>query len=252
MDAIVGERLTSNDRIVDIYGFCGLSILSEYLPNGDIEQIVVPGDGFIKQEDLHDEDDVKPQNSLSVSAKLYLAIEMAESIAVLHEYPEGRIVHDDIQLSQFLYDANGFVKFNDFNRAEIMLWNEEKQEFCRYRNGEGSGNYRAPEEYWDKPLDEKIDVYSFGNNIYALLTGLWPFYEFNDDRVEEMQAKLRNGETPFVDPRYRTRSFAEGKLVEIMEACWAYKSIDRPDMQTVTARLREVADIVLGPERSGD
>ena len=33
----------------------------------------------------------------------------------------------------------------------------------------------------DHPLNEKIDVYSFGNNIYALLTGLWPFYEITSD-----------------------------------------------------------------------
>jgi hypothetical protein len=32
------------------------------------------------------------------------------------------IVHDDISLSQFLASKDGFMKLNDFNRAEVMLW----------------------------------------------------------------------------------------------------------------------------------
>ena len=54
---------------------------------------------------------------------------------------------------------------NDFNRAEIMLFNEKDQEYCRYRNNPGHGDWRAPEEYYDKPLDEKIDIWSLGNNV---------------------------------------------------------------------------------------
>jgi serine/threonine protein kinase len=43
--------------------------------------------------------------------------------------------------------------------------------------------YRSPEEFANRPLDEKIDVWSFGNNIYGLLTGLWVFYQNDDDGV---------------------------------------------------------------------
>jgi len=49
------------------------------------------------------------------------------------------IVHDDITLEQFLVDEDGTLKLNDFNRAEIMLWNEKDEEYCRYRNGAGGG-----------------------------------------------------------------------------------------------------------------
>jgi hypothetical protein len=31
------------------------------------------------------------------------------------------------------------VKLNDFNRMEVMLWNDQDQEYCRYRNGPGQG-----------------------------------------------------------------------------------------------------------------
>jgi serine/threonine protein kinase len=31
--------------------------------------------------------------------------------------------------------------------------------------------WRAPEEYLDYPLNEQIDIWSLGNNMYSLLTG---------------------------------------------------------------------------------
>ena len=99
--------------------------------------------------------------------------------------------------------------------------------------------YRAPEEYLDKPLDEKIDVYSFGNSIYALLTGLWPFYDDGEEQEELTQRRIANGEKPYVDARYRNRSLAEGILVQVMEACWAYRPQDRPSMTQVIQMLHK-------------
>merc|ERR1712113_1075110 len=101
---------------------------------------------------------------------------MAEAIADLHGFKDGVIVHDDIQLPQFLFSKEGKIKLNDFNRGEAMLYNEDKGEYCRYRNGAGGGDWRAPEEYEDGYLNEKIDVWSYGNNVYAILTGLYVFH----------------------------------------------------------------------------
>lgn len=36
--------------------------------------------------------------------------------------------------------------------------------------------WRAPEEYRDQPLNEKIDVWSIGCNMHSILTGLNPLY----------------------------------------------------------------------------
>ena len=64
------------------------------------------------------------------------------TVAALHNYEGGVIVHDDIQLCQYLWtQEDGIsVKLNDFNRAEIMLWDEEGQKYCRYKNGRGHGD----------------------------------------------------------------------------------------------------------------
>jgi serine/threonine protein kinase len=39
----------------------------------------------------------------------------------------------------------------------------------------------------DGPLNEKIDVWSLGNNMYSLLTGLTPFYDTSNDTVRERE-----------------------------------------------------------------
>ena len=235
MDALVSERLTFSPRIVDIYGHCGLSILSEWLPSGDLEHVVVPTSGYVEKEELQPENDVHPRNNITVVDKLLIAKEMAEALAILHGFQDGIIVHDDIQLSQFLFDEKGRIKLNDFNRAEVMLYNEEDQEWCRYRNGPGSGNLRAPEEYVNKPLNEKIDIYSIGNAVYSLLTGLWPFYDTRDQA--EFNLKIVRGDKPYIHPRFKTRSKIEGILVELIERCWEHNPDDR-------ATIFEVIDIL--------
>jgi hypothetical protein len=124
MDAIVAERLSSSPRTFDLFGFCALSILSEYFYHDDIESVVAPGSGYMKAKDLHDEDELKPQNDLTAPQKLALALEMAEGLADLHGYSGGLIIHDDVQLSQYLF----------------AFWDEANQEYCRYENGRGGGN----------------------------------------------------------------------------------------------------------------
>lgn len=141
MDAMVAERLSSCPRTFDIYGFCGLGILSEFFYHGDIEDTIVQESGYATPEELNDKDELKPQNDLDGPEKLLLALEMAEGIAVMHGFEGGLIVHDDIQLSQFLLNKDKtMLKINDYNRAEFMFWNEENQEYCRYQNGPGGGN----------------------------------------------------------------------------------------------------------------
>ena len=44
MDALIAERLTTSPRIYDIYTMCGLGIISEYFPHGDMEELAIPGE----------------------------------------------------------------------------------------------------------------------------------------------------------------------------------------------------------------
>lgn len=140
MDAIVTERLTWSPRIVDIFGFCGSSMLNEAMVNGDLEKVAVPSKTGRLGHALNDKEHLDVRNNLTATKKLEYSLDMAEAVLVLHSFPDGVIVHDDIQLSQYLLSPGGTLRLNDFNRAEIMLFNEKDQEYCRYRNNPGNGD----------------------------------------------------------------------------------------------------------------
>jgi hypothetical protein len=142
MDALVNEKLNGNPLIVQSYGFCAMSIMGEAMVNGDLEKVAIQSGRPRIRKPLNDRDHLVLGNNLTGTQKLEISLEMAEAVRVLHSFPGGVIVHDDIQLPQFLFSATGQLKLNDFNRAEIMLWNEKDREYCRYRNEPGRGDVR--------------------------------------------------------------------------------------------------------------
>jgi len=119
MDAFVTERLTSNKHTVDIYGYCGLSMLTEYFAWGDIEDDVVGYQKHKKNFNPVEADELKIYNNFTSIEKLKLALAMVKPVEALHNFKDGVIVHDDIQLCQYLWtdESKKDVKLNDFNRA---------------------------------------------------------------------------------------------------------------------------------------
>ncbi len=97
--------------------------------------------------------------------------------------------------------------------------------------------WRSPEEYFDYDLDEQVDVYSFGNNMYSVLTGLYPFYD--EESIGIAQNRVKKGLKPYIDPHYKDKSYAEAKLAEIIDRCYAYKPEDRPSIFEIVEFLRE-------------
>jgi len=142
VDSLVTERLSSNDRIVDMFGYTGVALIAEAFLNGDIEHDVVGQHERSAAFDPMAEPEVQPRNNFTGSEKLKLALDMVKPVAALHNFPDGIIVHDDIQLSQFLWtdETKSAVKLNDFNRAEVMFWDEVREEYCMYRNGRAHGD----------------------------------------------------------------------------------------------------------------
>jgi serine/threonine protein kinase len=176
-EAIIMERLTASPRIVNIYGFCGLSILSETALD-EVADLIVPPPGQINQSVLDQQPLVQSMNNYTAVEKLKIALDMSKSIADLHGFIDGVVVHGDIHPEQWLRSqVNGKLKLNDFNNAELLSLKSSPGSandtvFCKAERGCWSGFYRSPEEFLCEPMDEKIDVYSMGNNIYSLITGL--------------------------------------------------------------------------------
>ena len=234
MDALVMERLTSSPRIVDIYGHCAFTVSTEFL-QFEFENQLTWDYGYIQMDKLTD--DVK--NDIDDKDKLMFSLEMAEAIADLHGFKDGIIIHGDIQPIQFLLTKDLHLKLNDFNRAEIMLYDQKDDMYCRFKSGEGNGNARSPEEYKDDPLNEKVDVWSFGANVYTVLTGLWVYFHIELD-YPEVKKLVKAGQKPYIDDRYRKKgSLVEKALVHVLDRCFEYNADERADIFELVEFLRQ-------------
>jgi len=218
VDAMVIDFMSNSDRIVQIYGHCGTSVSVPYI-NG-------PSSYILENSDL----------KIDPTTKLKIALRMAKSIAELHGWMDGPIVHGDIQFVQWLLDENGDVILSDFNRAEKLLWDDERQQFCKFYTGGGVGNVRSPEEFKSELLNEKIDVYSFGLVLYTLLTSKEPYWSdgLSDEQLKE---EVINGVTPIVDKSIRDNSFAENAIASVMDKCLEMDSDLRIDIFGVVSLL---------------
>lgn len=203
-DALVMERLTSSPNVIDIYGFCGNTILSEFLKT-TVDRIIYEGD------------DDYPSNKTLASretplGRLRLALDVSKGVAALHSIDGGPIIHADLQAKQFLVDTDGTVKVNDFNRCRFMAHNNETNQPCAVRIPQAPGDSRAPEEYDFKPLNEQIDVYSLGHVLFTILTGQDSFGEIEGDRREA----VKEGKKPVIEPNFREEGSSDFDLANLI------------------------------------
>jgi len=208
------------------------------------------GRGRIGQDDLDrlQQHDVYPFNNFTKEEKLNIALKMAEGVAILHGNAEGVIMNDDVHPDQWLVNKDGLIKLNDMNNAHIMEWNPTANDYCKYHVWIG-GDYRSPEELSAVPVDEKSDVWPLGAMIFGILSGLFPYYhEWSRWNIEPMIAQ---GVRPYLDPRYRNRSLIEGRLYDIMQACFEVNPEHRPSSFEVVRHLRETQLLVEQAKLSG-
>lgn len=136
--------------------------------------------------------------------------------------------------------------YSDFNKGKILRFNRDTNSYCGLRINCYKSDYRAPEN--NACVDdgnEASDTFSFGNNIYLILTGLWPYFDYPDGRKQKkrLYEMIANGEIlPTVHPRFRTRSRIEAGLVKIMEQCWEHDFHKRISIFSVLQQLYELRE----------
>jgi serine/threonine protein kinase len=130
-EAIIMERLSPSPRVLDIYGHCGTSVLLEAMA-GDIHTRIIPTKGLIEQKQLDrmQKEDAHPMNKFTAQEKFKIALEMAESLADIHGFEGGQVIHCDTHIEQWLLAHDGSVKLNDFNNAVVSQWNEDEGMYC--------------------------------------------------------------------------------------------------------------------------
>jgi serine/threonine protein kinase len=232
-DALVMERLTSSPNIVDIYGFCGNTVLTEFISQ-TLEDVV-------KQDDEEDEDIVAVAETYPTrttpEGRLRLALDVARGIEAIHSIPGGPIIHADIQSQQFLVTPDGTVKLNDFNRCRFMPSRNITGEKCPIRIPQAPGKDRAPEEYKEEELDEKMDVYSVANVLFNIMTGEMPWSSWSTLETKKM---VKKGIIPLIPEEFRQPGSLDMFLTNLTERAYTndpkYR-ISAPDLVTALQGL---------------
>ncbi|XP_072000215.1 hormonally up-regulated neu tumor-associated kinase homolog A-like [Engystomops pustulosus] len=114
--------------------------------------------------------------------------------AVEHLHRHG-IVHRDLKIENFLLDENSNIKIVDFGLSNTIQYNGLSHELLNTQCG--SPAYAAPELLANKKYGPKVDVWSIGVCVFAMLTGTLPFAvePFN---IKQLLLKMKNGDiTPF-------------------------------------------------------
>lgn len=130
------------------------------------------------------------QHGLPVDKVQRIFAQLAGAVSYIHS---KSCVHRDLKLENVLLDKNGDVKLVDFGfTREYEGKASYLQTFC------GTICYSAPEMLrGEKYAGEKVDVWSLGVVLFALLTGALPFDEDDDMATKQ---KILKEEPTYPDP----------------------------------------------------
>lgn len=189
-EALILERFTSSPRIINVWGMCGISIVTEFASGTPtMEDKMWPTRNRSWDSDflplLQASTQQQSLNNLTMAERLDVALKMAESIAELHGYKGGVVIHGDIHPFQWLRMADGSVKLNDLNRAVLLDWNSQHEDYCKAKLCYSQVPHR--------PFRcDQLDVFRFGNNVAQLLTGSWHFQNKNPISRQRIMGAIRD------------------------------------------------------------
>ncbi len=140
------------------------------------------------------------------------------------------VIHQDIKPANILVDESGNYLITDFGISHKLRSTLRKQ--SKRVVVSGAISYMGPERFLAEPMTVKAsDIWSLGASIYELATGELPF-------VGQGGGMLNAGaQIPSLD-----KDKFSSKLNELMQACLAKDTWDRPTADTIERQARAVLD----------
>jgi serine/threonine protein kinase len=173
---------------------------------------------------------VRESRSADLAQKLELLAQCAEGLAAVHA---AGYIHHDIGPKNFLVTREQQVKLIDFGLAV-----PNTPEFRRPGNRTGTLLYMAPELIRREPIDERIDIYSYGSVAFEFLTDR---LSYEAGQANSMNAVLQRLNSPPIDPKTANPNLPD-PVCEILRQLSARKRDERwPKMATVAEALRKMA-----------
>jgi hypothetical protein len=142
------------------------------------------------------------------------------------------VVHRDVKPANILVTEDGAVKLTDFGLAKTI---NVDPELTAAGLVVGTPDYISPEQARGEQADSISDVYGLGCTLFHLLTGIPPFR--TDQGPNTYMAILsRHLHSAVPDPR-ALKPEIDPEVATFCESLMAKKAGDRPDFETLVARL---------------
>jgi len=228
VDAVAMERLTSSPHVINIFGFCGHSVMTEFADGTCVGELA----------------DKSRKTKL---ARLRIARDIANGLADVHGIDgdgNATFVHLDINPANVV-SVGGTLKLNDFNIGIILKWNTTSNKQCGFPAQYPNPQWRSPEEArGEQFLTEKVDVFSMGHIFFRLICGHEPWNKLEiggKPSKEEIHEKVQRGILPFIpDHVLNTLNPEVAAIRQAMLQCYTFNPVERPSARAIANEL-EVA-----------
>jgi serine/threonine protein kinase len=221
------ERLTKSPHVINIFGFCGNSVLTEYADGKRLGE-------------LADKSKKQPL------ARLRIARDIAQGLADVHGIDgdgNATFVHLDINPANVV-SIGGTLKLNDFNIGILRRRNRASGAPCGFPAQYPNPQWRSPEEARGEPdLTEKVDVFSMGHIFFRLICGHEPWNKLEPGGKPgkaEVNDKVEKGILPHIPPDIlESKDPEEAAIRDAMLRCYTFDPAERPSARSLADRLQE-------------
>ncbi|RWR79534.1 serine/threonine-protein kinase [Cinnamomum micranthum f. kanehirae] len=172
-------------------------------------------------------------------------LEIAQAMQYLHEQ-KPKVIHRDLKPSNVFLDDAMHVRVADFGHARFLPEGE-----LSLTGETGTYVYMAPEVIRCEPYSEKVDVYSFSIILNELITGQFPYIEYDygptelaslvpytvSDRTRSWGNKIR--------PTLPEKCSQLEELTDLILQSWDENPQNRPSFATITCSLRNIREKIV-------
>jgi len=238
IDAVAMERLTSSPHVINIYGFCGHSVVTEYADGKRL--------GSLADKQKH-----HPEILLQIALDIANGMNDIHTISIEDGDEErgfsskgdmNTFVHLDVNPANVV-SVGGTLKFNDFNIGIMRKWNRTSSSLAGFPAQYPNPQWRSPEEAANsQTLNEKVDIFSMGHIFFRLICGHEPWNKLEIDppqpTKDQINEKVKQGILPHIPEEImESKDFAVVAIREAMLKCYTFDPHKRPSAKEIARGL---------------
>jgi len=157
--------------------------------------------------------------------RMRAAVDLSSAVMYLHQ---NHIMDRDLKPENVGFDIRGDIKLFDFGLSREF--EPDKGKPYKMTGMTGSLLYMAPENYFEKPYDESIDIFSLGIIFWELISLDRLYPNFNSNILKDMV--MKRGVRPAVNSKW-----SQG-LQNLLRNMWSSTASERPTARQVNILIK--------------